>query len=601
MAFFSATRGMPAHTSADPQSQAEQMERMQRLHNMQVASEAARVKRLREEEARRQEMEAVEMDQLPENKAVQVAPTTTFDDYATGGAFTTAPTPAPAPNLAPRTALERDFAAKNQTPAGPDQSAAESARLAGKPTPGEAAAARMGLKDRSRELQRLKELQRKNPTGPSSAAKARPATGELQSPAETQRLIEKNRAAAQGQGQAQAQAPATPPNFEALAAAVKQVESGGDPSAVSPKGAVGTMQTMPGTLRDPGFGVTPAKDNSPAEQERVGRDYLQAMIAKYGNIEHALVAYNWGPTNADKWIAAGADPAALPKETREYVPKVLSQLGGTQMQKTSAPVQEEAPVDGAMAPAPTQVAASAQGGTPRQVATMFSPEYINNTAAQTSEELRLAQIKLAEINRRLSYAPDLATAQKLRDAANEVRFGAQNALYRNAAVRAATGDENSMAQLASAAGVQYAQTDAGYVQAVLDPTSGQYSAASEPMSREAFINNLYSVATGAAAKQAQLINAQRIKTQGEMQVAAQKFGNDLRMEQLKGQQALQKLIVENRLKPSENKITISSFDGKAYVTNNNGVFMVEPGRDIGNGVVSEPRLVPVDAGQVPTY
>ena len=591
MNFYNPLAGMTGYTKATDADVNTAMVDSARTNKTLAQLEADRIKRMREEQARRLEMEAVQMDQLPENTAVQVAPTTTFDEYATGGVFSTDPTPAPAPNLAPRTVPERDFAAKNQTPAEPDQRAAETARLAGKPTPAETAAARLGLKDRSREAQRLKELQKKNPTGPSSSAKARPATGELQSPAETQRLIEKNRAAAQ----AQAPAPATPPNFEALATAVKQVESGGDPNAVSPKGAVGTMQTMPGTLRDPGFGVTPAKDNSPAEQERVGRDYLRAMIAKYGNIEHALVAYNWGPANADKWIAEGADPAALPKETREYVPKVLALLNGTQMQKTSAPV------NGAAAPASTQVAAPAPAPAPAAPATMFSPEYINNTAAQTSEELRLARVKLAEINRRLSYAPDLATAQKLRDAANDVRFGAQNALYRDAAVRAAAGDENAMAQLASAAGVQYAQTDAGYVQAVLDPTSGRYRAVSEPMSRETFINNLYSVATGAAAKQAQLINAQRIKTLGEMQVAAQKFGNELRMEQLKGQQALQKLIVENRLKPSENKITISGFDGRAYVTNNSGVFMVEPGRDIGNGVMSEPRLVPVDAGQVPTY
>lgn len=110
--------------------------------------------------------------------------------------------------------------------------------------------------------------------------------------------------------------------------AVKQVESGGDPNAVSPKGAVGTMQTMPATLKDPGFGVKPAKDNSSAELERVGSDYLQAMQKRYGNLNYALIAYNWGPGNADRWIKNGADFSKLPKETQDYVKKVNKLLVG---------------------------------------------------------------------------------------------------------------------------------------------------------------------------------------------------------------------------------------------------------------------------------
>lgn len=55
---------------------------------------------------------------------------------------------------------------------------------------------------------------------------------------------------------------------------------------------------------------------------------MDAMLKQYnGNLVHALVAYNWGPGNANKWIARGADPAQLPQETRNYVPKVLSKAG----------------------------------------------------------------------------------------------------------------------------------------------------------------------------------------------------------------------------------------------------------------------------------
>lgn len=122
-----------------------------------------------------------------------------------------------------------------------------------------------------------------------------------------------------------------------LAQAVEWQESRGNPNAVSPKGAVGSMQTMPATLRDPGFGVRPFDPNAPdvdAERKRVGVDYLNTMVQRYnGNTADALVAYNWGPGNADKWIAAGRDPNALPAETRNYVASITSRLGGGQPQQ----------------------------------------------------------------------------------------------------------------------------------------------------------------------------------------------------------------------------------------------------------------------------
>ena len=87
----------------------------------------------------------------------------------------------------------------------------------------------------------------------------------------------------------------------------------------SPKGAQGEMQVMPGTQRDPGFGVEPARDSSPDEIARVGRDYLKALRSRYGDDKLAAIAYNMGPGATDKWLAAGADPSRLPAETRNYV------------------------------------------------------------------------------------------------------------------------------------------------------------------------------------------------------------------------------------------------------------------------------------------
>lgn len=72
----------------------------------------------------------------------------------------------------------------------------------------------------------------------------------------------------------------TPP--PPLLAAQQQVESGGNPNAVSSAGAIGPMQTLPSTLRDPGFGVAPAQNNTPAELTRVGNDYSTALQQRFG-------------------------------------------------------------------------------------------------------------------------------------------------------------------------------------------------------------------------------------------------------------------------------------------------------------------------------
>ena len=104
--------------------------------------------------------------------------------------------------------------------------------------------------------------------------------------------------------------------------AIKQVESGGRQGLVSPAGAVGVMQTMPNTLKDPGFGVRPARNDSPEEMERVGVDYFKAMQDKYGNDTFAAIAYNMGPGKTDAWIKSGANFNKLPKETQDYIGKV---------------------------------------------------------------------------------------------------------------------------------------------------------------------------------------------------------------------------------------------------------------------------------------
>ena len=94
----------------------------------------------------------------------------------------------------------------------------------------------------------------------------------------------------------------------------------------SPKGAEGITQLMPGTQKSPGFGVAPAKDRSQEEFTRVGKDYLDAMINRYGDPEKGAAAYNYGPGNLDKVLRKHPDNWInfVPAETRKYVAKVAS-------------------------------------------------------------------------------------------------------------------------------------------------------------------------------------------------------------------------------------------------------------------------------------
>jgi hypothetical protein len=104
---------------------------------------------------------------------------------------------------------------------------------------------------------------------------------------------------------------------------VEYWESGGKQGAISPKGARGVMQLMPGTMRDPGFGIRAMQADTEEENRRVGQEYLDAMFRRYGDKKVALAAYNWGPGNVDKWLKSGADPKKLPKETQNYISNIM--------------------------------------------------------------------------------------------------------------------------------------------------------------------------------------------------------------------------------------------------------------------------------------
>jgi soluble lytic murein transglycosylase-like protein len=98
-------------------------------------------------------------------------------------------------------------------------------------------------------------------------------------------------------------------------------ESSGNPKAVSPAGARGLMQLMPGTAQQLGV-----KDSfSPEQNVHGGARYLRELLERYhGDAIKALAAYNAGPGAVDRY--RGVPPY---RETRLYVQRIVRDYNKT--------------------------------------------------------------------------------------------------------------------------------------------------------------------------------------------------------------------------------------------------------------------------------
>lgn len=112
---------------------------------------------------------------------------------------------------------------------------------------------------------------------------------------------------------------------EALVRAVVLVESRYDKNAVSAKGAKGLMQLMPDTfdVAADAIGKNAADAFDPLTNILCGCYYLREQLNKFGNTNYALMAYNAGPKNAERFIAG--EPIFA--ETSEYVKRVNAAKG----------------------------------------------------------------------------------------------------------------------------------------------------------------------------------------------------------------------------------------------------------------------------------
>ncbi len=123
--------------------------------------------------------------------------------------------------------------------------------------------------------------------------------------------------------------------------AITRQESQFDREAMSPVGARGLMQLMPGTARETAPRAGVVYDLASLTQDtqanmRLGATYFAQMMDRFGgSYVLAVAAYNAGPGNVNKWLRANGDPRlpgvdvvgwieAIPiSETRGYVQRVL--------------------------------------------------------------------------------------------------------------------------------------------------------------------------------------------------------------------------------------------------------------------------------------
>lgn len=107
-----------------------------------------------------------------------------------------------------------------------------------------------------------------------------------------------------------------------LIIAMMDQESRGQKDAVSSAGAQGLMQLMPETAKE--LGVTDPFD--PEQNIDGGVRYMSQKLAAFdGDVELALMSYNWGESRVKRWVENGRT-GAIPEETRDYVEKILGRL-----------------------------------------------------------------------------------------------------------------------------------------------------------------------------------------------------------------------------------------------------------------------------------
>jgi soluble lytic murein transglycosylase len=221
----------------------------------------------------------------------------------------------------------------------------------------------------------------------------------------------------------------------------------------SPKGAMFASQVMPSTAAAPGYGVRPAQSQTPEEYNRVGREYYQALLNKFGGDEQAAAAaYNAGPGKVQQNISQNngqLNVAQLPKETQGYLGKVLQGVGnavngmipsaqaGTLPPQPSAP-QPNLPVMKPAVPSNFQGQTDEFGGVDQAIARQAQQPFTGQGlkfGGKTQEQLQQEQVQQQQLQQHTDVlnSDDREGIAKLAfgvDTPKDVQMAALNKLHK---------------------------------------------------------------------------------------------------------------------------------------------------------------------------
>jgi soluble lytic murein transglycosylase-like protein len=146
-----------------------------------------------------------------------------------------------------------------------------------------------------------------------------------------------------------------------IALAVAHQESGGNPNAPATDGGAHRGMFQIGLPEAASVGVAAPDVDTLTGNVRAGVGYLKTLIAKYGNVDTALVAYNAGQQRADDVVAG---KATIPARTQQYIANVHNIVAGN-------PAGVASPLAPAAPAAPGAPAAS--GGIAATAAALAAP------------------------------------------------------------------------------------------------------------------------------------------------------------------------------------------------------------------------------------
>lgn len=359
--------------------------------------------------------------------------------------------------------------------------------------------------------------------------------------------------------------------------AVMMAESGGNPGQTSRAGAQGYFQFMPDTAAQ--YKVKVNDLNS--EAEGAARMLSDLMKMTNGDLQSTLAAYNWGIGKVQRHGIAN-----MPAETRKYIPKVMSYLGGAPTGTAAAP---------GTAPA-INVASAVQTGTPQQVAdaaskvvpvepakggTMYGSATIDPSARNPLIQQALQQ--RAILQKQVALFNQYGMGDKAIEAATKIQ-ALDLGLYKNQADLGVY-EGTTTGNYSRALSVLSTFTNAPHQ--VLQRQDGNF---------DLYINGKVAKA-GLSGAQIEMLVRTQVDASYKQQLAAlqaeqakERFKTDEEIRKETGKQVLQTAreiqlkLTEGNVKMAEEKLKASGFklvgsgagDGKAYYANGLGdIFIVD--------------------------